>query len=40
MPELRRLAVIAEDPARLAEFYRNVFELENIERGEGSGFSF
>jgi catechol 2,3-dioxygenase-like lactoylglutathione lyase family enzyme len=30
MPRLRRLAIAAEDPARLAAFYQEVFELERI----------
>ena len=30
MPQLRRLAIAAEDPARLAAFYQEVFELERI----------
>jgi catechol-2,3-dioxygenase len=30
MPELRRLAIAAENPARLAEFYCDVFELEKV----------
>jgi predicted enzyme related to lactoylglutathione lyase len=30
MPELRRLAVIADNPTLCAEFYRNVFEIENV----------
>jgi hypothetical protein len=30
MPRLRRLAIAAEDPAKLAAFYREVFELDRI----------
>jgi catechol-2,3-dioxygenase len=30
VPELRRLAIAAENPARVAEFYRDVFDLESI----------
>jgi hypothetical protein len=30
MPQLRRLAIAAEDPAKLAAFYREVFELDKI----------
>jgi catechol 2,3-dioxygenase-like lactoylglutathione lyase family enzyme len=30
MPELRRLGILAEEPAKLGEFYRNVFDLEKI----------
>jgi catechol 2,3-dioxygenase-like lactoylglutathione lyase family enzyme len=30
MPELRRLGILAEEPVRLGEFYRNVFDLEKI----------
>jgi catechol 2,3-dioxygenase-like lactoylglutathione lyase family enzyme len=35
MPELRRLGILAEEPAKLGEFYRNVFDLEKI--GEENG---
>ena len=38
MPELRRLAVVAENPARLAEFYRDVFELADVGAVKGSVF--
>ncbi len=38
MPELRRLAVVAENPARLAEFYRDVFDLKNIGAAKGAVF--
>jgi catechol 2,3-dioxygenase-like lactoylglutathione lyase family enzyme len=30
MPELRRLGISAEEPAKLGEFYRGVFDLEKI----------
>lgn len=30
MPELRRLAISAEDPVGLADFYKDVFDLEQI----------
>src|SRR6266516_4269543 len=30
MPQLRRLAIHAENPAQLAAFYQNVFDLEKI----------
>ena len=35
MPELRRLAIMAEEPAKLGEFYRNVFDLEKIGEEDG-----
>jgi catechol 2,3-dioxygenase-like lactoylglutathione lyase family enzyme len=35
MPELRRLAILCEEPAKLAEFYLHVFDLEKI--GEENG---
>lgn len=35
MPHLRRLAIAAEDPARLAAFYQEVFELDRIEAEQG-----
>jgi catechol 2,3-dioxygenase-like lactoylglutathione lyase family enzyme len=38
MPQLRRLAISAEDPAKLAAFYQEVFELDPI--GEGGGAVF
>jgi catechol 2,3-dioxygenase-like lactoylglutathione lyase family enzyme len=31
MPQLRQLMISAEDPARLSTFYREVFELDQIE---------
>lgn len=34
MPQLRRLAISAEDPANLAAFYKDVFELDQI--GDGA----
>lgn len=30
MPQLRRLAITAENPVKLAAFYREVFELDQI----------
>ncbi|MGH7826066.1 MAG: VOC family protein [Candidatus Binatia bacterium] len=38
MAELRRLAITAENPARLAEFYRETFELEVIGEEDGAMF--
>ncbi len=38
MPELRRLAIVAANPVRLAEFYRDVFELADIGAANGSVF--
>lgn len=38
MPELRRLAIAAEDPKRLAAFYRAVFDLEQIGDEAGAVF--
>jgi catechol-2,3-dioxygenase len=38
MPELRRLAIAAKNPGRLAEFYRAVFELESIGAEKGALF--
>src|SRR5262245_53125718 len=38
MPQLRRLAISAEDPATLVAFYREVFGLEQI--GEAGGAVF
>lgn len=34
MPALRHIAVVAEDPARLAEYYRTVFEMYEVRRSE------
>lgn len=36
MPELRRLGILAQDPARLAAFYQEVFELEKIGAENGA----
>ena len=38
MPQLRRLAISAENPGKLIAFYREVFELEQI--GEAGGAIF
>ena len=38
MPQLRRLAIAAEDPVRLAGFYQKVFDLEAIGEEEGGVF--
>ncbi len=38
MPQLRRLAITAEDPVKLAAFYQEVFELSQI--GEAGGAVF
>jgi catechol 2,3-dioxygenase-like lactoylglutathione lyase family enzyme len=38
MPQLRRLAIAAEDPAKLAGFYQKVFDLEAIAQEEGGVF--
>jgi catechol 2,3-dioxygenase-like lactoylglutathione lyase family enzyme len=38
MPELRRLAVAAQNPARLVEFYRTVFGLAEVGAANGSVF--
>jgi len=35
MPELRRLGILAEEPAKLGEFYRSVFDLEKIGAEDG-----
>ena len=35
MPQLRRLGIAAEDPAKLAAFYQKVFDLETV--GEETG---
>jgi catechol 2,3-dioxygenase-like lactoylglutathione lyase family enzyme len=35
MPQLRRLAIAAEDPARLAAYYQEAFELDRIEAEQG-----
>jgi len=38
MPQLRQLVIAAEEPARLANFYQEVFDLERIEENDGSVF--
>jgi catechol 2,3-dioxygenase-like lactoylglutathione lyase family enzyme len=38
MPQLRQLSIGAENPERLAVFYRDVFELEKIDESNGSVF--
>jgi len=38
MPNLRQLVIAAEDPARLAAFYSDVFELEKIDEANGAVF--
>jgi catechol 2,3-dioxygenase-like lactoylglutathione lyase family enzyme len=38
MPQLRRLAISAEDPTKLAAFYQEVFELDQV--GEAGGAVF
>ena len=38
MPELRRLGIVAENPAGLASFYQEVFELEKIGEQNGAVF--
>jgi catechol 2,3-dioxygenase-like lactoylglutathione lyase family enzyme len=38
MRQLRRLAIAAEDPAKLAAFYQKVFELDQIGQAEGAVF--
>ena len=35
MPELRQLGIMAEEPVRLGEFYRSVFDLEKIAEENG-----
>lgn len=34
MPQLRHLAIAAKDPARLANFYREVFELKTVQESK------
>ena len=34
MPALRHIAVVAEDPARMAEYYKTVFEMREVRRSE------
>ena len=36
MPQLRRLAISAEDPSKLAVFYQEVFDLERIGEEQGA----
>jgi catechol 2,3-dioxygenase-like lactoylglutathione lyase family enzyme len=38
MPQLRQLVIAAEDPGRLCDFYREVFELEKIDERKGALF--
>ncbi len=38
MPQLRQLVIAAEDPRRLAKFYQDVFELEQIDEVDGGLF--
>lgn len=38
MPQLRRLAIAAEDPAKLAAFYQEVFELDRMGAEGGAVF--
>jgi catechol 2,3-dioxygenase-like lactoylglutathione lyase family enzyme len=38
MPQLRQLVIAAENPARLGDFYREVFELEEIDEAKGALF--
>lgn len=38
MPQLRQLMIAAENPPRLAEFYREVFELDPIDTAQGAVF--
>jgi catechol 2,3-dioxygenase-like lactoylglutathione lyase family enzyme len=38
MPQLRRLAISVENPAKLVDFYREVFELEQISEVGGAVF--
>jgi catechol 2,3-dioxygenase-like lactoylglutathione lyase family enzyme len=38
MPELRRLGIVAENPGRLAAFYQDVFDLEEIDEQDGAVF--
>ena len=38
MPQLRRLAIAAEEPAKLAAFYQKVFDLEAIGEENGGVF--
>ena len=36
-PTIRHLAIRTQDPAKLAEFYRHVFEMEILHQSEGAG---
>jgi catechol 2,3-dioxygenase-like lactoylglutathione lyase family enzyme len=36
MPRLRHLALLTENPERLAEFYRTVFEMKEVGRSPGA----
>lgn len=38
MPHLRQLVIAAEDPARLSDFYQDVFELEKIDEAQNAVF--
>lgn len=38
MPQLRQLVIAAQDPHKLAKFYREVFELEQIDEIDGALF--
>ena len=38
MPQLRQLVIGAENPARLGDFYRDVFELDKIDEAKGALF--
>jgi len=39
-PRLRHLAIFASDPARVAKFYKNVFEMEIVRVSPGSNAHF
>jgi catechol 2,3-dioxygenase-like lactoylglutathione lyase family enzyme len=38
MPQLRQLVIAAGDPPRLADFYRQVFELDTVDESAGEVF--
>jgi len=38
MPQLRRLTITAKDPVKLAAFYKEVFELNQIAEAGGGVF--
>jgi catechol 2,3-dioxygenase-like lactoylglutathione lyase family enzyme len=38
MPQLRQVMIAAENPAQLSTFYRDVFELDQIEEAKGAVF--